>query len=167
MHSRTGSFNVQQDIPSAKIVWESGIPITFVPSEVTHRLWFEGDAFERLLHADDPPAVAMVGRMLREWVDFRSDALETPIKGTCPHDPMTLCEAVYPGMFVRRWFRGTLTMHSYAFQGFCTFVADARGPHWMPFAEALAEKGLFEKWMAERLFEPARTDARDENGDSL
>jgi hypothetical protein len=62
----------------------------------------------------------------------------TPVTGTCPHDPLTVAEAVYPGFFFCltiflltgrfvKYARGHLMIHEWA--GFPTFVLDPKGPH--------------------------------------
>lgn len=39
----------------------------------------------------------IVGKLLKEWLDYRTSVFNTPVRGTCPHDALTVLEAIYPG----------------------------------------------------------------------
>ena len=80
-----------------------------------------------LLAATAPGHAAAVGALLRVWLDYRSELFGLPIHGTCPHDALTVAEAVYPGRFVGFGARGHLLIHAWA--GFATFVPSSEGPH--------------------------------------
>ena len=51
------------------------------------------------------------------------------MNGTCPHDPLTVCEAVYPGRFLGFTEAGYLMVHEWA--AFASFVCVPGGPHRM------------------------------------
>jgi hypothetical protein len=79
-----------------------------ISNAVTHT-WLEGDATQSLLQsaaspsASTLPECAAVGGLLAVWLKHRSSIFFKDIRGTCPHDPLTICEAVYPyvSLFVR------------------------------------------------------------------
>ena len=54
------------------------------------------------MNAQSPPECAIVGRMLKVWLDYRSRIFGQPVTGTCPHDPLTAAEALGCG-FVDYW----------------------------------------------------------------
>lgn len=79
------------------------------------------------------------GLLLSEWLEYRTAIFNTPVKGTCPHDALTVMEAVYPGLCLRpeptdivagkfvEYKRGWLVAHEWA--GYTSFVCDPTGPH--------------------------------------
>jgi hypothetical protein len=102
----------------------------------------------------EPPSLALArltGRLLFEWLSRRGYQ-----RGQCPHDPLTLYEAIFltpapmnstlsadayndgvngngevgrlfPGVSSLRYARGTFVPHEWA--GFLTFVPNEHGPH--------------------------------------
>lgn len=55
-------------------------------------------------------ACLLITRGAQVWLDHRSAVFFREMKGTCPHDPLTLAEAVYPQRFVR-YSRGHIVVH--------------------------------------------------------
>jgi hypothetical protein len=97
-----------------------------VNDTVTNKLWWDGEPCLRLMHAVAPPESKIVGILLQVWLEYRSHIFFRAIRGTCPHDPLTVGESVYPGRFVQ-YARGHLMIHEWA--GFSSFVLDPLGPH--------------------------------------
>ncbi|KAH3744592.1 purine nucleosidase [Pelomyxa schiedti] len=124
--------NIKQDLESASFVCETGIPMSFINTTVTTKNWFTGPKCEELLRFGDSATTKpftdaeVVGLLLREWFEYRSGIFRTRINGTCPHDPLTTYEAVYPGSFVT-YAQGHICMHRHA--GYSSFVLDPTGPH--------------------------------------
>jgi inosine-uridine nucleoside N-ribohydrolase len=47
--------------------------------------------------ATAPPESEVVGRLLKTWLYYRSGIFFRDVRGTCPHDALTVAEAIYPG----------------------------------------------------------------------
>lgn len=138
------SHNVRCDIEAARRVFASGMPISVLTNDVTTRVWWDGATVAQLLSAGDPPETEAVARLLRVWLDYRSDIFERPITGTCPHDPLTVAEAVFPKKFVR-YATGRMSVNA---DGSTQFVPDPGGPHQ---AAVRVDTDRFLSWMAPRL----------------
>lgn len=135
------NHNLSADVLAAVRVFDSDLRVDLVDHHVTGQLWwgrgFDADdsdddpeaaqACLDLLAADAPPEAAVVGRLLREWLAYRSLIFRRQVRGTCPHDALTVAEAVYPGRFVTPTPAGHLLVHRWA--AFGTFVPRAGGPH--------------------------------------
>ena len=114
---------------------------------------------------DAPPESVAVGKLLKVWLDHRTDAFKQPINGTrarfralftsnhghvcvgtCPHDPLTVCEAIYPGRFVR-YSRGQIVVHQE--KGNTSFVLNVdSGPHTVGIE---SDKPAFLRWLTDVL----------------
>ena len=79
-----------------------------------------------LLEATSPNESIIVGKMLNQWLMYRSFIFRQLIRGTCPHDPLTVAEAVYPDRFMK-FKEGFLMVHEWG--AFPTFVTQPGGPH--------------------------------------
>jgi hypothetical protein len=114
--------------------------VDVIPHTVTGQLWWgrayaddmeeapgSHEACEALLQARAPAESVLTGRLLEAWLQYRSMIFRRQVRGTCPHDALTVAEAVYPGVFVGQGPRGHLLIHEWA--GFGTFVCDPAGPH--------------------------------------
>ena len=117
-------------------------PITLIPHEITSKFWLSGVSILTLLnigskshpqpHKNIYRENSPGGRLLHEWLSRRWGQM-----GQCPHDPLTLYEAVYPlraegesfqgGRSALRYINGTLVVHQWA--AFSTFVPDGMGKH--------------------------------------
>ncbi|ELR11232.1 uncharacterized protein ACA1_389530 [Acanthamoeba castellanii str. Neff] len=104
----------------------AGLRIDVINDAVTNKLWWTGDPCLALMHATAPPESEVVGRLLKTWLYYRSGIFFRDVRGTCPHDALTVAEAIYPDRFVK-YARGHLMIHEWA--GFSTFVLDEAGPH--------------------------------------
>lgn len=135
------NHNLSADVLAAVRVFDSDLRVDLVDHHVTGQLWwgrgFDADdsdddpeaaqACLDLLAAEAPPEAAVVGRLLGEWLAYRSLIFRRQVRGTCPHDALTVAEAVYPGRFVTPTPAGYLLVHRWA--AFGTFVPRAGGPH--------------------------------------
>lgn len=135
------NHNLSADTLAAARVFASDLRIDVVDDHVTTQLWwgrgFDDDdpdedpeaasACLELLDAEAPPEAVVVGRLLREWLTYRSTIFRQQVRGTCPHDALAVAEAVYPGRFVQPTPRGHLLVHAWA--AFGTFVCAPAGPH--------------------------------------
>jgi purine nucleosidase len=120
------NHNISCDTLGCMQVFRSGVKITVVNDTVTNKLWFEGPACDELRYATEPAESEVVGRLLYVWLAYRSSIFFRDVNGTCPHDPLTVAEALYPERFVE-YVQGHLMIHEWA--GFPTFVMDPLGPH--------------------------------------
>ena len=111
-----------------------------------------------------PPETALCGKLLFEWLSRRHGQ-----RGQCPHDPLTLYEAVYPrqpeedsseaatkeseesefqvGRASLRYVQGTFVVHEWA--AFMTFVPDPLGPHRL--SVSCYDPRAWLKWLDETL----------------
>ena len=138
------SHNVLCDVEAARRVFESGLRITVLTNDVTCRLWWDGEPVRRLLGAVHPADAAAVAAMLRAWLSYRSRRFGQSITGTCPHDPLTVCEAVFPGSFVE-YTAGRLIVHH---SGHTSFTVEREGPHRLAY---LVDRRGFLEWFSSHL----------------
>ena len=85
-----------------------------------------------------------VAKLLATWLKYRSEIFGRPVAGTCPHDPLTVAEAVLPDMFVR-YACGRIAVQQDGSTMFCTEID---GPHRVGIA---VDQTTFLEWMAARL----------------
>lgn len=142
------SHNVRCDVEAARIVFESGLQITFLTNDVTTLVWWDGIPVRQLLDARRPPETVAVGRLLDVWLKYRSGLLRRPICGTCPHDALTVAECTQPG-FVR-YVSGVMHVHEDAST---TFVPNEGGWHR---AGIVVDTSAFLKWLSPRLMAKPR-----------
>ena len=118
------SHNVRCDVVAAREVLASGVPMTILTNDVTTCLWWDGNPVQELMKSSAPPEAAVVGRLLRVWLSYRSKVFGRQVTGTCPHDPLTVAEAT-GGQYVT-YCQGTMYAHDDATT---SFIPDTRGPH--------------------------------------
>lgn len=92
-------FNIYVDPEAAKIVFESGVPITVMPLDVTHKALTTRervDAFRAL--------GTKVGDMVAAWTDFfeRFDKEKYGSEGAPLHDPCVIAYLIKPELFTGR-----------------------------------------------------------------
>jgi purine nucleosidase len=92
-------FNIYVDPEAAEIVFKSGIPITVMPLDVTHKALTTKprvDAFRALNTAP--------GTMVAEWTDFfeRFDKEKYGSMGAPLHDPCVIAYLINPALFTGR-----------------------------------------------------------------
>lgn len=137
------SHNVRCDVRAAQLVFGSSAPLTILTNDVTTQAWWDGLAVQPVVQAKAPPEVVMVGRLLRTWLEYRSELFGRPITGTCPHDALTVAECVRGG-FVR-YELGNMSVNA---DGSSEFVPDDAGRH---HAGCHVKADEFLAWLTPRL----------------
>ena len=85
-------FNIYVDPHAAHIVFHSGIPITLIPLDVTHKCLLKQEHMDRLLKTDVP-----VTRFIRDALEvYLKASLELGHEGCALHDPLTLATIIAP-----------------------------------------------------------------------
>ena len=138
------NHNVSGDTMASKVLFSSGVKMKIIPHDVTCHFWVEGEAIDFLRnrakevkdleHITDPAAVT--GLLMLEWFERRDGQ-----NGQCPHDPLTIHEAVYgeddsPLLYVP----GTMILHEWA--AFGTFIPHKDGKHFLAVQTRNEEKFL-------------------------
>ena len=93
-------FNIYVDPEAAEIVFKSGVKLTVMPLDVTHK------ALTSAEWINDIKALGTeVGRMVAEWTDFfeRFDTEKYGSKGAPLHDPCTIAYLIQPDLFEGRF----------------------------------------------------------------
>ncbi len=88
-------FNIWADPEAAKRVFASGIDITMIGLDVTHKALITDEHTERLRSA------GRVGRMVAELLDFYSAfhrEAYTDLAGSPMHDPVAVAHVSHPGL---------------------------------------------------------------------
>ena len=126
------NHNISGDSLATKIIFDSNIPIKIVSHTVSSQFWSEGnviDFFRQKANEEkdktnpETPEGA-VGLLMEQWFGRRYQ------NGQCPHDPLTVNEAVFGGedspiIYARGW----VVIHEWA--AFGTFVPNNNGPHYL------------------------------------
>lgn len=89
-------FNIYVDPDAAAIVFNSGVPITVFPLDVTHRALVLPEDLDRMRAIDTPVGDAVVG-MLGYYE--RHDVEKYSIAGAPLHDPCVIAYLLEPGLF--------------------------------------------------------------------
>jgi inosine-uridine nucleoside N-ribohydrolase len=118
-------------------------PISLIPHEVTAQYWISGKSIETLLSAtlnnELPPEspkfpsyFQITGKLVKEWFKTRGRQ-----RGQCPHDPLTVHEAIFPASkeessssersSTLEYIAGTFVATEWA--SFFIFVPDEKGCH--------------------------------------
>lgn len=85
-------FNIYVDPHAAHIVFHSGIPITLIPLDVTHKCLLRQEHLDRIMKIDSP-----VSRFIRDAVEVYLDAsFALGYEGSSLHDPLTLATILAP-----------------------------------------------------------------------
>ena len=85
-------FNIYVDPHAAHIVFHSGIPMTLIPLDVTHKCLLKQEHVERLMKINSP-----VTRFLRDAIEvYLKASLELGYEGCALHDPLTLATIIAP-----------------------------------------------------------------------
>ena len=150
-------------------------PISVIPHYITAQHWLKGLSIETLLdlstHQKEqdlneekidncPSETILCGKLLYEWLSRRRMQ-----RGQCPHDPLTLYEAIYPqeapeinsveeekskftkGRASLTYVQGTFVVHEWA--AFATFVPDPNGSHRL--AVSCLDPSAWLTWLEETL----------------
>lgn len=95
----TAEFNIYVDPEAADIVFKSGVKLTVVPLDVTHKALTTRHRVEAFRSMGTE-----VGRMVAEWTDFfeRFDKEKYGSEGAPLHDPCTIAYLLEPDIFTGR-----------------------------------------------------------------
>ena len=86
-------FNIYTDPYAAHIVFHSGIPITLIPLDVTHKTMLYANQIERLKLIDSP-ITRFIADATSDYVYYTES--KTGISGCALHDPLTLATIIAP-----------------------------------------------------------------------
>lgn len=85
-------FNIYVDPHAAHIVFHSGIPITLIPLDVTHKCLLKPVHLEQLLKIKSP-----ISRFIQDATEvYLQFSVERGFKGVALHDPLTLATIIAP-----------------------------------------------------------------------
>jgi purine nucleosidase len=86
-------FNIYADPHAAHIVFHSGIPITLVPLDVTHKTMLHADQINRLKQRGSP-IIKFIEDSTSEYIHFTRS--KTGLSACALHDPLTLATIIAP-----------------------------------------------------------------------
>jgi len=85
-------YNIYVDPHAAHIVFHSGIPITLIPLDVTHKCLLKQEHVDRLIKTDSP-----ITRFIKDAIDvYLKFSYERGFGGSALHDPLTLATVIAP-----------------------------------------------------------------------
>lgn len=92
----TAEFNIYVDPEAADIVFKSGVPITVMPLDVTHKALTNAARVQAFREMGTE-----TGRMVAEWTNFfeRFDKEKYGSEGAPLHDPCVIAWLLQPGLF--------------------------------------------------------------------
>jgi purine nucleosidase len=91
-------FNIYVDPHAAHIVFHSGIPITLIPLDATHKCLLRQEHIDRLIKIDSP-----ITGFIRDAMEIYLEAsLELGYEGCALHDPLTLSTIIAPELLTLR-----------------------------------------------------------------
>lgn len=91
--SPLAEFNIHEDPHAAHIVFNSGIPITLIPLDVTYKCLLTPEDIERLLKIDSP-IPRFVRNVMADYMAFYSKY--EGFAGCALHDPLTVATIIAP-----------------------------------------------------------------------
>jgi inosine-uridine nucleoside N-ribohydrolase len=127
------NHNISGDTLASKILFDSNIPTKIVSHTVSSQFWSEGPVIDFLRSKaqnekdkkNPETAEGAVGLLMDEWFSRRHHQ-----NGQCPHDPLTINEAVFGGEDSPIIYaRGYIILHEWA--AFGTFIPKNDGPHYL------------------------------------
>ena len=93
-------FNIFVDPHAAHIVFHSGMPITLIPLDVTHKCLLRQEHVERLLKIASP-----ISRFIRDAMEVYLKASHARgFQGSALHDPLTLAAIIAPDLLTLKEF---------------------------------------------------------------
>ena len=96
--SPLAEFNIFVDPHAAHIVFHSGIPITLIPLDVTHKCLLKQEHVDRLMQINSP-----ISRFIRDTLEvYLKSSLELGYAGSSLHDPLTLATIIAPELLTLR-----------------------------------------------------------------
>jgi len=90
--SPLAEFNIFVDPHAAHIVFHSGIPITLIPLDVTHKCLLKQEHIDRLMKINSPISI-FISDALEVYMKF---SYEKGFEGCALHDPLTLATILAP-----------------------------------------------------------------------
>ena len=85
-------FNIYVDPHAAHIVFHSGIPITLIPLDVTHKCLLKLEHVDRLMKTNSP-----ISLFIKEAIEvYLKFSFELGFDGVALHDPLTLATVIAP-----------------------------------------------------------------------
>ncbi|OUD10724.1 nucleoside hydrolase [Marivivens niveibacter] len=92
-------FNIYVDPEAADFVFKSGVPITVMPLDVTHKALTTKSRMQPFADMGN-----LIGKMIIEWTDFfeRFDKEKYGSDGAPLHDPCTIAYLIQPDLFKGR-----------------------------------------------------------------
>ncbi|WP_217544351.1 pyrimidine-specific ribonucleoside hydrolase RihA [Vibrio metschnikovii] len=110
--SPAAEFNIYVDPEAAKLVFQSGIPITMCGLDVTHRAQIMDEDIERIRKIDNPIA-GVVAELLDFFMIYHRDP-KWGLEGAPLHDPCTIAWLLAPELFkAQRCWVGIETQGEY------------------------------------------------------
>eukprot|EP00775_Hariotina_reticulata_P008905 gene8905-9082_t len=91
-------FNIQVDPEAAKIVFESGVPLTMVPLETTHTALATSAVLSRMFHGASTPFKQLVEMLLTYFATTYRDVFNFH-EGAPLHDPCAVAAVFAPDIF--------------------------------------------------------------------
>lgn len=140
-------FNTEFDPEATQIVVNSGIPVTFIPGEVTSRVFQRLEDLE-LLESIDDPFHQHVYKYGYPWVEW--SVKERKIPGAHMHDPLTLAVVIDPTfcMFVNMY----CDLEKFKNMDYPFLLPSVSEPQCKVAVDV--DVNRFEKWLAKRLASP-------------
>lgn len=129
------NHNLSGDTLASKIIFDTkDLNIRIIPHYVTSQFWLKGEAIEFLkekaknfdvdMKNNKIQSSSYVGKLLEGWFYVRRGNRD----GQCPHDPLTIYEAIYGGNDSKViYISGTLIIHEWA--AYSTFIPHENGKH--------------------------------------
>lgn len=92
-------FNIQTDPEAAKVVFESGVPLTMIPLEVTHTALVTQEVLTQLINCQ--PVVTPFLLLIQQLLTFFADTYREVFRFPDPplHDPCAVAYVVDPDIF--------------------------------------------------------------------
>ncbi len=97
-HTPSAEFNIFVDPEAAKIVFESGIPITMVGLDATHMAYIMPDEIDPIFETQNK-YIQMLKHIIE---DLARTSIEGGFKGAIMHDPLATASLIDPGVIDTR-----------------------------------------------------------------
>lgn len=94
-------YNIASDVDAAKIVVQSGIPITLFPLNVTTSLYFFRNEFNQI--PPDNNVRETLKKMTNVWFNYRDEKSGQYQEYICLHDPLVIAALNDPSIMLRRY----------------------------------------------------------------
>ena len=96
--SALAEFNIYVDPHAAHIVFHSGIPMTLIPLDVTHKCLLKQEHIDRLMKINSP-----ITHFIKDAMEvYLKASLELGYEGCALHDPLTLATIIAPELLTLR-----------------------------------------------------------------